>query len=179
MTIEPETKSWVWVLERKCDQCGFDTRSFPSTDIARLNREAAEPWPELLDDPLVRLRPNDSTWSALEYACHVRDAFRLGHYRVGLMLTDDTPHFENWDQDDTAVADRYDLQNPELVAEEIVSAAAALADLFSTVEPHQWARTGVRSDGVPFTVDSFGRYFVHDPLHHVFDVRRGYSGLAG
>ena len=30
---------------------------------------------------------------------------------------------------------------------------------------------GVRSDGVAFTVDTFGRYFIHDPVHHLDDVR--------
>ncbi len=42
----------------------------------------------------------------------------------------------------------------------------------------QWARTGVRSDGAEFTVDSFARYFIHDPIHHLDDVRRGNEILA-
>lgn len=179
VAIEPETKSWTWVLERTCDECGFDTRSFPSGDLAELTRRAGEPWPELLTNPLVRMRPNESTWSALEYACHVRDAFRLGHYRVGRMLYEDDPHFENWDQDETAVTERYGLQNPKVVADELVSAAGALADLYATVAGDQWKRPGVRSDGAPFTVDSFGRYFLHDPMHHIVDVRRGYARLVG
>jgi hypothetical protein len=29
----------------------------------------------------------------------------------------------------------------------------------------------LRSDGAQFTVESFARYLVHDPLHHEFDVR--------
>ena len=31
-----------------------------------------------------------------------------------------------------------------------------------------------RSDGAAFTIDSFSRYLVHDPVHHVWDVERGY-----
>jgi hypothetical protein len=34
----------------------------------------------------------------------------------------------------------------------------------------QWQRTGVRSDGALFTVETFGRYLVHDPTHHLWDV---------
>jgi hypothetical protein len=37
--------------------------------------------------------------------------------------------------------------------------------------PAQWARTGRRSDGAAFTVESFARYFVHDPVHHLHDVQ--------
>jgi len=34
----------------------------------------------------------------------------------------------------------------------------------------QWARTGRRGDGASFTVETFARYFVHDPVHHLYDV---------
>ena len=95
------------------------------------------------------------------------------------MLNEDNPRFENWDQDETAVAERYDLQDPVVVAEELSAAATALAEAYDAVKPDQWARPGLRSDGVPFTVESFGRYFVHDPMHHLVDVRRGYELLHG
>jgi hypothetical protein len=29
---------------------------------------------------------------------------------------------------------------------------------------------GFRSDGAQFTVESFGRYLLHDPIHHLWDV---------
>jgi hypothetical protein len=34
----------------------------------------------------------------------------------------------------------------------------------------QWERTGRRSDGARFTVETFARYFIHDPVHHLYDV---------
>lgn len=34
----------------------------------------------------------------------------------------------------------------------------------------QWNRTGNRSDGAHFTIETFGRYFLHDPVHHPYDV---------
>jgi DinB superfamily len=177
VTIEPESKSWIWVLERKCEECGFDSRAFPAEQIGALSRAAVEAWPELLSHPLARVRPAADRWSALEYGCHVRDVYRLGVYRVQRMLHEDDPRFENWDQDETAVADRYDLQDPLQVATEIVEIAAAFADAYDKVEPGQWQRPGLRSDGSPFTVESFGRYFVHDPMHHLFDVRKGFELL--
>jgi hypothetical protein len=178
VTIEPETKNWTWVLERQCDECGFDARSVPTTEIGRMSREAGVAWPALLAHPLARLRPTHDCWSALEYGCHVRDVFRLAQYRLQRMLEEDNPHFENWDQDETAVAERYDLQDPLVVGDEVLTAAAALADAYSTVMPNQWQRPGLRSDGSPFTVESFGRYLLHDPIHHLVDVRRGLAALA-
>jgi hypothetical protein len=178
MAIEPETKNWTWVLEQACSECGFDARAFPATMIAPLTEElAVSPWAELLQHPLVRLRPDDRTWSALEYGCHVRDVLRLGAYRVGLMRQYDNPQFENWDQDATAISDGYEIQDPSVVAGEISTFGAELAGIYASIGADEWDRPGLRSDGSPFTIESFGRYFLHDPVHHVADVRRGYERL--
>ncbi len=115
-------------------------------------------------------RPQPDRWSALEYGCHVRDVLRLYDYRLGLMLAEDDPLYPNWDQDETAVADDYASQNPVVVTDELASAADAIADSFAAVSGDQWLRPGRRSDGAAFTVETFGRYFMHDPIHHLYDV---------
>ena len=87
------------------------------------------------------------------------------------MFEQDGPHYPNWDQDATALEERYDLADPAVVAAELTSAAADLADRFDSVSGAQWERTGFRSDGAGFTVESFALYFIHDPVHHLHDVR--------
>ncbi len=178
MPIVPDDKNWTWVLERVCPQCGFDASSFdPRTVVSAIESNVHE-WQALLDDPRVGERPDEHTWSALEYGCHVRDVFRLYLFRLQLMLDEDEPTFPNWDQDETAVAERYSMQRPADVAGELAAAGAMLAARFAMVTDEQWARTGVRSDGAAFTVDSFTRYLVHDPVHHVWDVHQGYAALV-
>jgi hypothetical protein len=86
------------------------------------------------------------------------------------MLEEPDPLFPNWDQDATAVADRYWEQDPVVVSRDLLEAADAIARRFATVSGAQWQRTGRRSDGASFTVDSFARYFLHDPVHHLHDV---------
>ena len=86
------------------------------------------------------------------------------------MVTEDGPHFANWDQDATAVEDRYDLQDPAVVSVEIMTAASTLADRFDAVRDDQWDRPGFRSDGSAFTVETLGQYLMHDPVHHLWDV---------
>jgi hypothetical protein len=100
----------------------------------------------------------------------VRDVFRKFDGRLVLMLTQDGPLFPNWDQDATAVADRYAEQDPAAVSAELLAAAAVLADRFDGVSGDQWQRTGSRTDGAQFTVETFARYFIHDPVHHLYDV---------
>jgi hypothetical protein len=177
MPIVPETKDWTWVLERTCDECGFDTSSFAREDSGELIRANAAEWPVLLAHAEVATRPSDDRWSGLEYACHVRDVFRLYDERLRLMLEEDDPDYPNWDQDKTAVEDDYGSQDPDTVAREIVRAGRALADRFDSVTGDQWLRTGTRSDGARFTIETFARYLIHDPVHHVMDVKRGYATL--
>lgn len=170
MVITPDTKDWTWVLERRCPECGFDAAGVGFDDIPRLLRDNAAAWGPVLERADVTVRPNDHTWSALEYAAHVRDVFRIFAVRLGLMLTEDDPLFANWDQDATAVAERYNEQNPAVVGRELAEAATTLADAFAAVPPLDSTRTGRRSDGARFTVTTLGRYLVHDPVHHLHDV---------
>lgn len=177
MSIVPDTKDWTWVLERICPECGFDVRSFPREEVGAMLRSNAERWRELLSHPQAAVRPSDDVWSALEYACHVRDVFDLYDARLQLMLEQDEPAYPNWDQDATAVEKRYGEQQPARVAAEIADSAAALAKRFEGVTGAQWERTGVRSDGALFTIETFARYLIHDPIHHVDDVEKGFSRL--
>ena len=169
--VVPDDKDWTWVLERPCPECGFDARAFDAPAVGAAIRSSATAWHAVLARPDVRARPEPGRWSALEYACHVRDVFRIYLHRLERMLDEDGPHYANWDQDATALAERYDLASPPAVAAELTVAAAALADRFDTVRGDQWSRSGYRSDGAAFTVDTFARYFVHDPIHHLWDVR--------
>jgi hypothetical protein len=86
------------------------------------------------------------------------------------MLEDDGVAFANWDQDATAVAERYDLADPPDVAVTLGDNAERLAAVFAGVPGIAWAHYGVRSDGARFTVESIGRYLLHDPIHHLHDV---------
>jgi hypothetical protein len=86
------------------------------------------------------------------------------------MLNEADPHFENWDQDKTALEDDYPSQVPTEVADELRAAAEALAFRFDSVAAGEWSRRGFRSDGAAFTVTSFAQYLMHDPVHHLWDV---------
>lgn len=171
MPITPDTKDWTWVIERPCADCGYNAASTDPRVISAAIRDNAARWPAVLARTDVRDRPDDSTWSALEYSAHVRDVFRIFRTRLALMRTETDPLFANWDQDATAIEDRYAEQDPTTVARELVDAAEALAVDFETVSEDEWDRVGRRSDGASFTVSTFALYLLHDPVHHLWDVR--------
>ena len=73
------------------------------------------------------------------------------------MLSEDDPLFENWDQDASAVADAYEHQVPATVIDELDGAAEAVASQLDRVVGPAWQRTGRRSDGASFEVQTIAR----------------------
>jgi hypothetical protein len=173
MSIAPDTKDWTWVLDRPCPECGYDAAAVERATLGARVRAGLPLWREALARPDAAVRPDPQTWSPLEYGCHVRDVFGVFDERLRLMLDQDDPLFANWDQDDSALAGRYGEQDPRVVAEELWSAGEVIAARFDVVPSGAWTRPGRRSNGSVFTVDSLGRYFLHDVEHHLHDVGAG------
>jgi len=169
--IVPDTKDWTWVLDRPCPECGFDASRVTVDRLAEVVRDNATTWEAVLTLADAAVRPDTTTWSPLEYACHVRDVHRIFDLRLRLMLDEVDPQFPNWDQDETATAERYAEQDPATVARELLEAAAVVAERYESVPPDAWGRRGLRSNGSEFTVESLGRYHLHDIVHHAWDVR--------
>lgn len=172
MAITPDTKDWTFVLDEACPECGFDSTTISGPEVADRLRAALDAWPAVLARDNVRDRPTPSTWSALEYGCHTRDVFRIFIRRLNLMLEQDNPLFDNWDQDKTAIDDSYAEQDPAVVSSELVADGLTMAAGLEAVPDDAWSRLGRRSDGATFTIDSFARYFLHDVEHHLWDVNR-------
>jgi SAM-dependent methyltransferase len=176
--MEPDAKDWTWVLRRRCDECGFDASTFDRHDLPHAFRTNARVWLALLADPGAARRTRPDRWSLLEYACHVHDVHQVFHDRVTSMLAEDTPHFANWDQDVAAVEHDYAVQLPSIVGPALVASAYAVGDLYASVPPLAWQRRGVRSDGSEFTIETLGRYHLHDVVHHLHDVRGAAGGAT-
>jgi hypothetical protein len=171
--IVPDDKDWTWVLSRPCPECGFDASSCVAQSVPGLVRANAKSWGHLLAGGAIRPgRPVDTAWSSLEYACHVRDVYARYALRIEAMLNEEDPLFPNWDQDASAIAERYEEQDPETVVGHLTTNAEALAGRLAGLTGAEWAREGRRSDGASFTIDSISRYMIHDPIHHVWDVAR-------
>lgn len=171
--ITPDTKDWTWVLGTPCPECGYDAAAVADlATVAAELRRTAKVWATLLHRPDATVRPRPDVWSPAEYGAHVRDVHRVFLGRLELMLGTDAPTFANWDQDATALEERYDLADPAVVAAELPEAAAAVAHGYAAVPDDALQRSGLRSDGSEFTVASLARYHLHDIVHHLWDVRQ-------
>jgi hypothetical protein len=170
MPIIPDEKDWTWVLTRPCPECSFDASTVTPATVAGSVANMLPRWRSVLRRPEVTERPDEGTWSALEYACHVRDVFALFDQRLNLMLESEDARFENWDQDLTAIEKDYAGADPAVVSAELTAESEQIAASFAGVREEDWVRTGLRGNGSRFTVLTLSQYFLHDVVHHLHDV---------
>ncbi|WP_028266769.1 DinB family protein [Arthrobacter sp. MA-N2] len=170
MPIIPDEKDWTWVLSTPCPECGFDAATVTPSTVPGTVLNMLPRWRAVLRREGASVRPDEHTWSPLEYACHVRDVFSLFDQRLNLMLREDDAHFANWDQDNAAIDGGYANSDPAEVAAQLAAEGEQIANSFAAVREEEWPRTGVRSNGSTFTVLTFAQYFLHDVVHHLHDV---------
>jgi hypothetical protein len=169
-------------VAERCDECGFDRGSVAPADAAAairaFPRRYRAPLTRFLPgedgDAVLRRKPDVATWSALEYACHVRDVFDVYVARVRRTLAEDTPTFEPMARDERAVRDRYNEQDPVAVADELAANAERLAAVLDGVADADWDRTAIQSypEPAPRPLSWLARHVVHEGNHHLLDIGR-------
>jgi hypothetical protein len=160
-----------------CAECGYRHDSLGRAQIVLAVPALAEQHRELLCSvPPERLREHTrpGSWSATEYGCHVRDMLRIQRDRVILAQSRPTPEFASLRRDERAVQERYNDQDPVVVAAELVEAARLLAATLSGLPDPGWLRTGMYPWPEPAerTVEWIGQRTTHELAHHLFDERR-------
>jgi hypothetical protein len=159
-----------------CAQCGFTYCALDRRQLTesirfngggcaqRLGREAAD----------LRRRRAPDEWSALEYACHVRDVVLVQRDRFFIALVADEPSFQPMYREQRVVFDRYAEQDPARVADQLVMAADMLAHLFDGLDASQWERPLLYNYPTPsrHDVEWLGHHSLHEMVHHLADIDR-------
>jgi hypothetical protein len=162
-------------LDDTCAQCGF-TYAIGRAEITPWLRSDAQAFVRKLgayDDASARRRPEPEVWSPLEYACHLRDVLRVQTGRIELAQREVDPVFVPMGRDERVIEDRYNEQDPDAVAGELLASAEALASLLDGLDEAGWARTGTYNYPEPAlrTVEWIAIHTDHELLHHRGDLR--------
>lgn len=167
-----------------CEECGFTFADVGAADapaaIRAFARRYRAPLTRFLPgedgDALLRTRPEPATWSALEYAAHVRDVFANYDRWVRQILAEDGPVLTGPGPDDQAAEGRYNDSDPVAVADALAANAEALATTFESVPGDGWDRAGTRRRAdfeEERSVIRHARLAVHEGNHHLLDIGRG------
>jgi hypothetical protein len=175
----PEGAAWASPRER-CDECGFEYEPVSPADAATALRSFGKRYRAPLSrflagedgDTIIRTRPSPGVWSALEYAAHARDAIRFNTYMARRALTEDDPSLPSPNPDKTASDERYNEQDPAVVADELAQRAEKAAAMVESTEAGDWGRTAQWGDRGEYTALYFVRNAVHEGHHHLLDVGR-------
>jgi len=172
------------VLVDRCGQCGFVYGSIGAADIPDAMRELSIEYRDALLETdvagLVRLRPAPDVWSALEYACHVRDVWLVQRERAILALVEDMPSYARMFRDERTYLLGYQREDAAEVAGEVVMAANLMAKLFESLAADQLARPCIYNYPEPTQRDVawLGHHTLHEATHHLDDLRSVLARLA-
>jgi S-DNA-T family DNA segregation ATPase FtsK/SpoIIIE len=158
-----------------CSECGYGYGATSRAGLAAALRDRADAYRPILvgmDEEAVRLRPAPGVWSVLEYCCHVRDLLAVQRERVTLALAEDEADFASMRREERVIEERYNEQEPRVVAEELEGAAGALAGLLESLDDAGWGRTGMYHWPVTKvrSVEWIGRHSLHECVHHLQDI---------
>ena len=167
--------------ESPCMECRYDYAVLDHSQIiAELTSLADQLRQVLASEPRRRLseHSNPATWSPLEYGCHVRDVLRFQRERVMAAQVQDRPVFESMRRDERAVDERYNEQDPLIVADDVVAAARLLGDTLTALDEPGWQRVGIYPwpEPQPRTVQWVAGWTAHELAHHLFDIHRQLRG---
>jgi S-DNA-T family DNA segregation ATPase FtsK/SpoIIIE len=167
----------------RCEECGLVYADVALDEVphrlragaaAVATRIAPSPSAEATGSAPLRSRPAPDVWSALEYACHVRDVLGVQRERLALALAQDRPAFEPMGREERVVELRYNEQDPATVAAELAAAAEEAASAFAALDAGGWDRVGIYNWPAPAerTMAWLGRHTVHEVEHHGADIER-------
>lgn len=160
-----------------CQECGFSDELVALDALAGRLRSFGPRFREALagvGPAAASRRPEPAVWSALEYACHVRDVFLIQRERAVLAQVEDNPRTARMNRDERVAVCRYDAQAVPDVLDQLAMAAELCALVFEGLDQAGWARRLVYPWPVPAERDVawVGRHTVHEGEHHLMDVRR-------
>ena len=167
-----------------CGLCGFEYDAQDPAATPELAVQLARRYGSRLVDAAGanidswRRRPDPDTWSALEYACHVRDCFALYDWRISKVLDEERPVLPAMRRDEVVTEKAYNEQDPLSVAAETERNGESLSKLLAGVVGERWERIGIR-EGEELSVAWMARNVVHEAVHHLADIDAVLARVSG
>lgn len=159
-----------------CPECQFDPLG--ELDLAERFATFAKRFPIpvtrlLPSDPvdLLRSRPNETTWSALEYVGHVVGVCETTTAWIAAATTEDTPVLTVVDPDEEVRLGHYNDVAPSEMAERVRSAATTTSQTLSQLGPDALERTASFA-GMIVPLRLLVIAMVHECHHHLLDIGR-------
>lgn len=157
-----------------CGECAYDYRSLGPGDGASVLRLEAGAFAEVVVTRTATVPVAEGTWSAIEYAGHVRDVLLVARERTLAVRLDDGAAVVPMGRDERVAWGEYDGLTPVRAAAEIELVAEWLARTWDLLAPGDWGRTLLYNYPEPQlrTLSWLAAHVVHEVVHHRLDIER-------
>lgn len=170
-------------VDGRCDECGFDYDDPDRAGVLAALRTGADDFGPLLAGAgeQVGRRPEPDVWSALEYACHVRDVLLIQRRRIGQTLAQDCPAYVPMNREQRLIDEHYDRQDPTAVAADLRVRAGEFVAAGEALDAEGLGRTGIYNYPTPTErpLSWLLHHTAHEVRHHLYDVRRVLEAVPG
>ena len=158
-----------------CEQCKFRYDDVASEEIAGRLRTGPAGYRSALSGAsphAVTRRPEPEVWSALEYACHVRDVLLIQRDRAVSAQVEELPSVARMHRDERVSLCGYARHPIDEVLAQLDMAAGLCAMVFDRLDDTAWSRQLVYNWPTASEHDLrwLGRHTVHEVEHHLGDV---------
>jgi DinB family protein len=123
-------------------------------------------------------RPLTGKWSACEIAHHLADSETTSALRLRLLLAEDRPVIQGYDQDQYAIRLRYNERDIAPALEAFRTARAITAQLLDLMSEEDWNREGVHTESGRYTAEDWLRIYAAHAHNHADQIRRLHSALT-
>ncbi len=128
---------------------------------------------------LTRFTDGPDGWNVLEILCHLRDFDQIFYDRVQCMLREDHPQLAAYDHEALVEERQYRQQDPARVHHELVLSRARFVQLFESLSPEQWERTGVHPESGEWSITDALMQVGHHDVTHLEQITRVLSLREG
>ena len=115
-------------------------------------------------------RPAPGKWSVREIVHHLADSEMTAAVRLRLLLAQDRPTIQGYDQDEFARRLHYERSH-ESSLELFKYARLATAELLECLGPAEWLREGTHSEMGPYSVDTWLKIYAAHAHKHARQIR--------
>lgn len=118
----------------------------------------------------LRRRPDKTTWSVIEYACHLRDVYATYTVRLYRTRTEHRPVMEPMLNDLRVVRFRYIHRDLAPVLAELADNVAGITDEVARFSDEEWDRVATRLPAEQRSARWMIRQAMHEGTHHTRDI---------
>lgn len=157
-----------------CAECGYDYRTLVTHEApAVLRREAAGLAETIRVRQPIEVVPEGS-WSALEYAGHLRDVLLVARERTLHARRESGAAVVTMAPDERVAWGEYDDLTPTQAAAQIVQAAEWLAHTWQRFDADGWNRTLLYNypQEELRSLSWLAAHILHEVVHHRLDIER-------